>query len=73
MHLTFVPARPECVKTGSQQHLFGAMHAPLLIQGRGQGRDRQSRGSEGARLMSSRAGGASHRRTNIRPYGKGRT
>lgn len=46
--LTFVPARPERVKTGNQQHLFGALYIPLLIQGRGQGRDRQSRGSEGA-------------------------
>ena len=30
LRLTFVPARPERVKTGNQQHLFGALHIPLL-------------------------------------------
>jgi len=70
IHLTFVPARPERVKTGNQQYLFGALRTPLLIQGRGQGRNRQSRGSE---LMLSTAGEAFQRRTNIRPCEKGRT
>lgn len=73
LRLTFVPVRPERVKTGNQQHLFGALQIPLLIQGRGQGRDMQSRGSEGVRPMSSTAGEASQRRTNIRRYEKGRT
>ena len=58
------------MKTGNQQHLFEALRTPLLIQGGGQGRNRQSRGSE---LMLSMAGEAFQRRTNIRPYEKGRT